>query len=58
MTRDPVCGMQMEEKDAAGKTDYKGRTYYFCSADCKAAFEKEPQRYAGEDTPRKSPHSR
>lgn len=24
---DPVCGMKMDEKDAAGKDEYKGKTY-------------------------------
>jgi Cu+-exporting ATPase len=46
MTRDPVCGMQINEKDAAGKSEYRGKTYYFCSPGCKAAFDKEPGKYA------------
>lgn len=46
MTRDPVCGMQINEKDAAGKSEYKGSTYCFCSPSCKAAFDKEPEKYA------------
>lgn len=46
MTRDPVCGMQFEESEAAASIQYKGITYYFCSASCKAAFEKEPEKYA------------
>jgi P-type Cu+ transporter len=25
---------------------YKGKTYYFCCAGCKAKFEKEPEKYA------------
>lgn len=28
------------------RTEYNGKTYYFCSDDCKAAFEKSPQKYA------------
>lgn len=46
MAKDPVCGMQVDEKKAAGKADYKGRTYYFCSAGCKMAFEQSPEKYA------------
>jgi YHS domain-containing protein len=49
MTKDPVCGMQINEKDAAEKSEYKGKVYYFCSPGCKAAFDKEPQKYAGKD---------
>jgi YHS domain-containing protein len=30
---------------AAGKSVYKGKTYYFCCADCKAAFDKNPEKY-------------
>ena len=46
MVKDPVCGMQVDEKRASGQTDYHGRTYYFCSPGCKAAFEKNPDKYA------------
>ena len=46
MTKDPVCGMQVNEATAAAKTDYKGKTYYFCSPSCKAAFDKNPEKYA------------
>ncbi len=42
MTKDPVCGMDINENQAKAKTDYKGRTYYFCSDSCKQKFEKNP----------------
>ena len=48
MAKDPVCGMEIDPKTAAGKSEYKGQTYYFCSLGCKKAFDKEPQKYAGE----------
>lgn len=35
---DPVCGMSVEEKDAAGLAEYKGTTYYFESEDCITKF--------------------
>jgi YHS domain-containing protein len=41
---DPVCGMEVDPKTAPSAT-YKGQTYYFCSADEKAKFEKEPEKY-------------
>ncbi len=47
MAKDPVCGMDVDPKTAAGKSDYQGQTYYFCSAGCKKAFDKEPARYTG-----------
>lgn len=43
---DPVCGMQVEEKEAAGQAQYQGRTYFFCSSGCKVKFDQDPQRYA------------
>jgi Cu+-exporting ATPase len=46
MAKDPVCGMQVHEKKAAGSATHGGRTYYFCSAGCKATFEKAPDKYA------------
>lgn len=46
MTRDPVCGMTIEEKGAAATASHEGRTYHFCSAGCKSKFEKEPKKYA------------
>ena len=45
MQTDPVCGMQIEESDATGKSEYKGRTFYFCSAVCKSSFDDEPEKY-------------
>ncbi len=46
MTKDPVCGMQIDEKQATGKSDYKGQTFYFCSAGCKQKFDTNPEQYA------------
>ena len=46
MAKDPVCGMQVDEHTAAGKSEYHGRTYYFCSPACKATFAKNPEKYA------------
>ena len=45
MVKDTVCGMDVDPKTAAGKSDYKGQTYYFCSNGCKKAFDKEPEKY-------------
>lgn len=46
MAKDPVCGMDVNESQAKAKTERQGRTYYFCSTDCKQKFEKNPERYA------------
>ena len=39
---DPVCGMQIDQAKAAGKSDYRGKTYYFCSDHCKKTFDANP----------------
>ena len=46
---DPVCGMSVTPETAAGKFDYKGVTYYFCSPGCRRSFEKDPERYLAAD---------
>jgi Cu+-exporting ATPase len=46
MTKDPVCGMDIDERKAAATAVYQGKTYYFCSAQCKAQFENAPAKYA------------
>ncbi len=43
---DPVCGMTIEEKDAAATLAYQGKTYHFCSTSCQEKFEKDPEAYA------------
>jgi YHS domain-containing protein len=54
MARDPVCGMQVNEQQAAGKSEHQGETYYFCSAGCKQRFDQDPQRYTGWCLPHRS----
>lgn len=43
--QDPVCGMTVEEGKEAAKSDYKGKTYFFCSRGCKVAFDKDPEKF-------------
>jgi Cu+-exporting ATPase len=44
---DPVCGMKVTPDTAAGKSEYQGQTYYFCSTGCKSSFDREPEKYVG-----------
>jgi len=46
MAKDPVCGMMVDEKTAKLKSDYNGKTYYFCAASCKTTFDKSPAKFA------------
>ncbi|HXG51384.1 MAG TPA: YHS domain-containing protein [candidate division Zixibacteria bacterium] len=45
MAKDPVCGMNVEEQKAAGTSEYKGRTYFFCCRSCKEKFDRDPEKY-------------
>jgi YHS domain-containing protein len=49
MAKDPVCGMMVDEKKAAGQSEYQGKTYYFCAPGCKAKFDSNPATYVGRD---------
>jgi Cu+-exporting ATPase len=54
VVKDPVCGMDVETDTAAGRTDYKGQTYYFCGSKCKEKFDHNQELYLGkpEGTPK------
>ena len=39
---DPVCHMDIDPRTAAGRSDYEGETYYFCSGGCKVDFDADP----------------
>ena len=45
--RDPVCGMFVDPKTSP-KSDFEGQTYYFCSLEDKATFDKDPGNYASQ----------
>ncbi len=47
MAKDPVCGMDVDEKTAAAKSEHMGKTYYFCAPGCKKAFDENPSKYTG-----------
>lgn len=46
MEKDPICGMMVDPKHAAGSSVYQGKTYYFCNVGCKRTFDKNPAKYA------------
>jgi Cu+-exporting ATPase len=45
MAKDVICGMDVDENEAAGVSEYKGKKYYFCSTMCKTKFDENPKRY-------------
>jgi xanthine dehydrogenase accessory factor len=44
-SRDPVCGMTVDDSEAKSVSEYRGKRYYFCCAGCKQAFDKQPEAY-------------
>jgi xanthine dehydrogenase accessory factor len=43
---DPICGMTVEVATARHRSDWAGRSVYFCCSRCKDTFDADPQRYA------------
>lgn len=46
MTRDPVCGMQIDERQAMHQSQFDGKNFSFCSETCKQTFDANPHRYS------------
>jgi P-type Cu+ transporter len=44
--RDPICGMDVDTATAKHRSEYDGKTFYFCCGGCRAKFDAEPARYA------------
>ena len=45
MLKDPVCGMEVDEKSTQHVSNYNGVAYYFCSAGDKGKFDSNPESY-------------
>jgi YHS domain-containing protein len=56
LVTDPVCKMEIDPKTAAGKSDWNGQTYYFCSLGCKREFDKDPGHFLGNTAGASSGH--
>ena len=46
ITRDPVCGMQIQSERPSYSADYGPDTYYFCSKECYRRFQEKPESFA------------
>jgi Cu+-exporting ATPase len=42
---DPVCGMTVDPATSKHRFDRQGKTFHFCSANCKSKFAAEPKKY-------------
>ncbi|HEY2359709.1 MAG TPA: heavy metal translocating P-type ATPase [Candidatus Angelobacter sp.] len=51
LVKDPVCNMDVDPATAAGSSEYKGQTYYFCSQGCVKRFNADPEKYLAPKPP-------
>lgn len=42
---DPVCGMRVNPRSAAGREEFGGKTYFFDTDECRQKFHENPQAY-------------
>ena len=45
MAKDPVCNMNIDEKNAKYISEINGNKVYLCSSTCKQQLEQNPQKY-------------
>jgi YHS domain-containing protein len=45
MAKDPICGMEVDERSATANLVYKGQVFYFCALSCYETFKEAPERY-------------
>ena len=48
MGLDPVCKMEVNPASAEAQSEWGGQTFYFCSAECKERFDRDPAKYLDE----------
>jgi len=46
MNTDPVCGMKVDPNKSQFESQYGGKTFNFCSKECKTKFDQQPEQYA------------
>lgn len=43
LTRDPVCGMEIEVASAVARVEHKGTIYFFDTIECAMKFQVDPE---------------
>ena len=46
LPKDPVCGMEIVDQNAAPQSIFEGDAYSFCTEGCKTKFDEQPEFYA------------
>lgn len=55
--KDLVCGMMIDTDTAPERTTHGSREFYFCSEDCRRAFELDPEPYTGQSEGEEPPYT-
>jgi uncharacterized protein len=55
--QDPVCGMTVDRLKTPYRSEWGGKTYYFCSEGCKNRFDASPEQYLDPSRPREHAHA-
>ena len=45
MFKDPVCGMDVDERKIPAVSTFGGKHYAFCGQECKNIFDEDPEAY-------------
>jgi P-type Cu+ transporter len=51
MVVDPACGMIVDDTHVAEAAVYRDRRYFFCSVECRTAFQRNPEGYLKDQPP-------
>ncbi len=51
MAKDPVCGMEVDQKACTYESEYGGQIYFFCSRGCLLDFQEKPSDFVEEHKP-------
>jgi uncharacterized protein len=55
--RDPVCGMTVDSRKTPFRSEWAGKTYYFCGAGCKRRFDADPEEFLDPSRPKEHAHA-
>jgi YHS domain-containing protein len=43
--KDPVCGKELEANSATSTLNREGKTFFFCSKECREEFDAAPEKF-------------
>lgn len=55
LSRDPVCGMDLNVRQTDLQSEYRGRKFFFCAPSCRDRFILDPEKYLPDSSAETSP---